>query len=89
MKYRLLLLCVVIFACGEDEAVRIQLTPQQRDRATALASERIDSLRPIVDSLCDATFADRVAAATDSIVQRRLEEEVRLRRRLGQIPAER
>ncbi|PPK87414.1 hypothetical protein CLV84_0354 [Neolewinella xylanilytica] len=72
-------------ACGPDEAVRVQLTPDQRDTFQAIASRRIETLRPLLDSICTATFEDRVANATDSIVQRRLEEETRLRSRLPQI----
>lgn len=82
------IICVLIFglACsgGADDEVRIQLTAAERDRYQAIASERLDSIRPLLDSLCKATFEDRVAIATDSIVQRRLEEEARLRRRIGQ-----
>lgn len=63
----------------------MQLTPQQRDAFQAIAAARIDSLRPLLDSMCQASFADRVAIATDSIVQRRLEEETRLRSRVQQL----
>ncbi|MBB4078921.1 hypothetical protein GGR28_001538 [Lewinella aquimaris] len=80
----LLLLSLVLFGCGEDEVVRVQLTPDQREEYQEIASNRLDSLRPLLDSICQATFEDRVAVATDSIVQRRLEEELRLRARLGQ-----
>ncbi|WP_116107198.1 hypothetical protein [Lewinella sp. IMCC34191] len=81
----LMLAALLSSACGPDEAVRVQLTPDQRDTFHAIASRRIDSLRPLLDSICTITFEDRVAAATDSIVQRRLEEETRLRARLPQI----
>ena len=64
--------------------MRIQLTPAQREAYQAIATEEIDSLRPVLDSICTATFEGRVAVATDSIVQERLEEELRLRARLGQ-----
>ncbi len=80
----LLLLLAGLFGCHGDESVRIQLTPDQRDAYREIASARIDSLRPLLDSLCQLNFEDRVAVATDSIVQRRLEEETRLRTRLGQ-----
>ncbi|THH37918.1 hypothetical protein [Neolewinella litorea] len=66
----------------------MQLTPDQRDAFQAIAAAQIDSLRPVLDSLCQASFADRVAIATDSIVQRRLEEETRLRTRLQQMTGE-
>ena len=82
----LLVLCCafITWACGPDEAVRVQLTPEQRDTFQAIAGRRIDSMRPILDSICAQTFEERVAIATDSIVQRRLEEELRLRSRLPQ-----
>ena len=79
-----LLFVCVLDSCGEEEAVRYQLTPEQREAFQAIAGERIDSLRPILDSICEATREERIAAATDSIVQVRLEEELRLRARLGQ-----
>ncbi|MGB3801758.1 MAG: hypothetical protein WA952_18210 [Lewinella sp.] len=81
----LILAALLSSACGPDEAVRVQLTPEQRDTFQAIAGRRIETLRPLMDSICTATFEDRVAIATDSIVQRRLEEETRLRARLPQI----
>lgn len=84
MKHLPLLLLLLTAACGPDEQVRVRLTPKQTDAYQALARATTDSLRPALDSICDATFEARVAAATDSIVQRRLEEEIRLRTRLGQ-----
>ena len=79
-----MLLVFLGLACGPEDEVRIQLTPAQRDAYTAIATAEIDSLRPVLDSICAATFEERVAVATDSIVQERLEEELRLRARLGQ-----
>jgi hypothetical protein len=85
MKHLLpLLLFLFATACGSDEPVRVRLTPAQTDKYQEMAGAAIDSIRPLLDSVCEATFEDRVVAATDSIVQRRLEEEMRLRARLGQ-----
>ncbi len=84
LLFVVLLLSPFFFACGEDEAIRVQLTPDQRERYQEIARVRIDSLRPVLDSICAVTFEDRVAVATDSIVQRRLEEETRLRLRIQQ-----
>ncbi|NJB87312.1 hypothetical protein GGR26_003092 [Lewinella marina] len=81
----LFLVGLLVSACEPEKAVRVQLTPEQRDAFQAIAAARIDSLRPLLDSLCQQSFEDRVAIATDSIVQRRLEEETRLRARLPQI----
>ena len=80
----LVLALALVWSCGPEEAVRVQLTPDQTDAYRAIASRRIDSLRPILDSVCTTTFEERVRLATDSIVQRRLEEEARLRSRLPQ-----
>lgn len=87
MKRLLLPVCIIaqlFFSCGEEDAIRIQLTPDQRDESQAIAGARLDSLRPLLDSICEATQEARIVVATDSIVQRRLEEELRLRTRLGQ-----
>ncbi|MEL7249399.1 MAG: hypothetical protein AAFO03_13310 [Bacteroidota bacterium] len=68
-------------ACGEKEAVNLRLTPMERNRIDTLYTVRLDSLRPIWDSLCEVNHSLVVAAAVDSIVQQRLEEEARLRSR--------
>jgi hypothetical protein len=56
----------------------------EREQIDNLVKAHMDSIRPLVDSVCTATFDDRVAVATDSILQRRLEEEARLRARIPQ-----
>ena len=81
----LLLLLLLGTACEvEEENVKIRLTLAERDRLDARIIEHMDSLRPLLESRCAATQEDRVAVATDSIVQRRLEEEARMRARLPQ-----
>ena len=80
-----LLLTSLLFltACTADsEEVNIRLTMDERERLDNLVIAHMDSMRPILDSLCKANFEDRVAVATDSIVQRLLEEETRLRARI-------
>lgn len=72
----------LLTACGGKEPeVRLRLTPAERSRIDTLYQERIGVLRPLWDSLCDLRFDSVVAAARDSIVQERLEEEAALRRR--------
>lgn len=78
------MLLLLLLACESDDPVRLQLTPDQREAYQKLATSRIDSMRPVLDSLCALSFEDRVAIATDSIIQRRLEEEARLRARIPQ-----
>ncbi|WP_020567095.1 hypothetical protein [Neolewinella persica] len=86
MRTLLFLTLLTLAACGstEEDPVNIRLTMDERQRIDDLVKIHMDSIRPIVDSLCKATFADRVAVATDSIIQRRLEEEARLRARIPQ-----
>ncbi|MFT5998902.1 MAG: hypothetical protein ACI81P_001358 [Neolewinella sp.] len=86
MRNLLLLIFLVLFvACGSDEEpINIRLTMDERERIDDLVKIHMDSTRRLVDSVCQATFADRVAVATDSVLQRRLEEEARLRARIPQ-----
>ena len=81
----LLIILLALSSCaGETEEVNIRLTMDERERLDNMTIAHMDSLRPVLDSLCEVTFEDRVAVATDSIVQRLLEEEARLRARIPQ-----
>jgi len=82
----LLLSLLALIGCASDaeENINIRLTMDERERIDELVSEEMDSLRPRYDSICKADFQDRVAVMTDSIVQRMLEEEARLRARISQ-----
>jgi hypothetical protein len=82
----LITLLLTLAACSPDseENINIRLTMDERERIDDLVGQEMDSLRPLYDSLCKVDFKDRVAVATDSIVQRRLEEEARLRARIPQ-----
>ena len=72
-------------ACDREPAsVNIRLTMEERDELDSRIIAHMDSLRPVLDTFCDNTRDDRVAAAVDSIVQERLEEEARMRARLPQ-----
>lgn len=78
-----ILLAMMAFGCSPDqEEVRVRLTLRERERVDKQVKAYMDSIRPLLDSTCAATTIDRVALATDSIVQRRLEEEARLRARI-------
>ena len=76
--------CALAQSCEADNGVELRLTSAERREVDSRVRATIDSLRPILDSICAATTADRIAVATDSIVQERLEEELRLRARLPQ-----
>jgi hypothetical protein len=68
-----------------NQELNVRLTLEEREQVDRQVTAQMDSLRPIIDSICQATFDDQVALATDSIVQRQLEEEARLRARIPQI----
>ncbi len=81
------ILCTCALAqssCEADGSVELRLTSDERRAVDERVRATIDSIRPILDSLCEATRADRIAVATDSVVQERLEQELRLRARLPQ-----
>lgn len=77
------LLCLTTCGGGEDR-VELSLTAEQRDTVNARVIAYLDSLRPALDSVCTTTYDYRLERAVDSIVQRRLEGEARLRNRLSQ-----
>ncbi len=77
-------LLFLAFACdtAEEEDVSLRLTQRERREIDTLVSNEVRILRPYYDSICNADFEKNVAATTDSIVQRRLEDELRLRSRI-------
>ncbi len=77
-----MLVFIAVACSAEKEERRVRLTLKERERVDKLVSAHMDSIRPLLDSVCATTSYDRVAQATDSIVQRRLEEEARLRSRI-------
>ena len=79
-----LLFCILLgwSSCGNNKQdYSLRLTARERTRIDTIYSERLDSLRPIWDSLCDERWQGMVDRAVDSIIQERLEEEARLRAR--------
>lgn len=83
---RPLLLCCLLpllAACSPDqEDVNIRLTMAERERLDKMVAAEMDSIRPLLQAACAESFDERVLAATDSIVQRQLEDEARLRARI-------
>lgn len=76
-------LVLPLTACSPDtEEVNVRLTMEEREQLDNMVTEHMDSLRPLLEANCASTFDDMVALMTDSIVQRRLEEEARLRARI-------
>jgi len=87
MRYFLFFPLLCLAACAPDQKdVNVRLTMAERERIDKRVTAHMDSLRPVLQKQCEDTFEDRVAVLTDSIVQRRLEEEARLRARIPQNP---
>ena len=80
----MILLCGLVAACSDQKTdVSLRLTHAERERIDSIYTSRLDSLRPIWDSLCDVNHDATLKIAIDSIVTERIEEEVRLRSRLS------
>jgi hypothetical protein len=75
-----LLLCT---AC-EEKASQIRLTSSERIRIDTLSKQQIDSLIPVLDSLCETRYDSLVQYALDSIIELRRSEEQKIRERLKQ-----
>lgn len=69
--------------CERQETV-IRLTSSERIRIDSLAKKQIDSLVPILDSICTANKDTLIRQALDSIINLRREEENILRERIKQ-----
>lgn len=77
-----ILFFTLITACdNQTQNVSLRLTPTERNRIDTLYTSKLDSLRPIWDSLCEQRYPEMVQLAVDSIVNQRLAEEERLRTR--------
>ncbi len=75
----------MISSCGGDNAeVNLRLTHAENKEINTLYTNRLDSLRPLWDSLCVLNHDSMVTYALDSIIKERLEEEALLRNRLTQ-----
>lgn len=70
------LLIFSLGACGEPE---IKLDRAARRTIDTLVNNQLDSIGPILDSLCDATRDSFIQHAVDSIVEERKRKEERLR----------
>ncbi len=76
------LFIALLASCEPPEEAPIRLTSRERIRIDTLATRQIDSMRPIMDSICEASKAEFLQRSVDSLVRvRRLEEE-KLRARI-------
>lgn len=72
----LFLLCLSLFSCGEP---KIELNRAARRIVDTLVNRQLDSISPILDSICLADKAIFIQQAADSIMQERKKREERLR----------
>jgi hypothetical protein len=80
----IIILCCFIAACSDQKTgVSLRLTHAERVRIDSIYTSRLDSLRPLWDSLCEARYDSSLKVAIDSIVSERIEEEVLLRSRFS------
>lgn len=83
IRFCFLLMFGLLLGCSDDNAkVNYRLTSKERQKVDTLVARQLRIMRPRIDSLCDLHFETKVAAATDSIIQLRLEQEARLRNRI-------
>ncbi len=69
-------------SCAEDPPLR--LSHVHRRTVDSLYKNYVDSAGPVFDSLCQIRFDSDIARYTDSLVQKRRDEEARLRERIPQ-----
>ncbi|MCB0546527.1 MAG: hypothetical protein KDD19_03010 [Phaeodactylibacter sp.] len=72
----------LMMACEPPEEAPIRLTSRERIQIDTLANQQIDSLRPVMDSLCEAITPEFLRRAVDSLVEVRKQEEEKLRARI-------
>jgi len=68
----------------EEDIGNIRLTSRERIRIDTLAKQKIDSLVPVMDSICIARYDSLRARALDSILTTRRAEEQKIRSRIQQ-----
>ncbi|RMF26870.1 MAG: hypothetical protein D6765_08330, partial [Bacteroidetes bacterium] len=73
----------LLWACTEPPPP--SLDARDRQLLDSLFKQHIDSLRPIVDSLCEHWFDSLLPLTTDSILQVRLEERNRQLQRVREL----
>lgn len=77
-----LILSVLLWPSCESQETSIRLTSSERIRIDSLAKKQIDSLVPVLDSLCTANKDKLIEQALDSIIELRQQEEQTLRERI-------
>ncbi len=73
---------LILGSCERPEEAPIRLTTSERIRIDTLVNLEIDTLRPVMDSICEVRFDEMVSRALDSIIEVRKREEALLRARI-------
>ncbi len=74
------LLLIGVTSCTERD---VRLSVNDRQAVDTIYLHKLDSLRPIWDTLCSANRDRMIQEAVDSLVRIRREEEARLRERIN------
>ncbi len=73
---------IIANSCGnKKQDVQLRLTHTENKLIEKIYKNRLDSLRPLWDSLCEMNHDRMVSEALDSIIKQRLAEEQLLRNR--------
>jgi hypothetical protein len=73
-------------SCGgrnSSSEAKVRLSSNERALMDSLYIKKIETLRPMWDSLCEERFETTMAVAVDSLIRTRIAEEVRLRARIN------
>lgn len=80
-----ILTCISLLfsACDEKKnQTKVKLSFQERRAVDTLYKNQVSQLSPLLDSICDANFDERVQSSIDSILYIRREEEALLRKKI-------
>ena len=82
MNSRIVLCCLALclwVACGKKQEIELNLTSSQQEKLDSLFVKKLESLRPRLNSSCQADLASMRQKLVDSLLQERYAEEQRLR----------
>ena len=85
-KSGLIIFCIIgllLGGCKKQGEIRIKLTSRERALIDTMYLERVQTLRPMWDSMCLTKHDSLLQIALDSIIEVRREEEIRLRSRIA------
>lgn len=84
MKIRMLSILVIIASMSSCTEREVRLSVNDRQIVDTIYLSRLDSLRPLWDTLCATNRVSMLQHTVDSLVRTRREEEARIRERIKQ-----